>query len=162
MDKSVIERRMLLRGAGVAGAAVVGVAAVPAVASAQQGDHGSRRLLGAWRITHTDNPQSQNTPVVAIVTFAAGGAFTSLDINPPSTPGVGAWESSGNRFKVTFWQGDAGNGGSAPPIVVRVQVGGRLHDDHISGTYRVTVFSASDNSVVARGSGVFSGSRLQA
>jgi hypothetical protein len=161
MDKSVIERRMLLRGAGVAGAAVVGVAAVPAVASAQQSDHGGR-LLGAWRITHTDNPQSQNTPVVAIVTFAAGGVFTNLDINPPSPPGLGAWDSSGDHFKVTFWQGDAGNGGSAPPIVVRVQVRGRLHDDHISGTYRVTVFSASDNSVVARGSGVFSGSRLQA
>jgi hypothetical protein len=161
MDKSVIERRTLLRGAGVAGAAVVGVAAVPAVASAQQNDHGSR-LLGAWMITHTDNPQSQNTPVVAIVTFAAGGVVTNLDINPPSPPGLGAWESSGDRFKVTFWQGDAGNGGSAPPIVVRVQVRGRLHGDHISGTYRVTVFSASDNSVLARGSGVFTGNRLQA
>ncbi|MDX6318050.1 MAG: hypothetical protein QOD35_1450, partial [Nocardioidaceae bacterium] len=42
------------------------------------------------------------------------------------------------------------------------QVRGRLQDDHISGTYRVTVFSDSDNSVLARGSGVFSGNRLQA
>ena len=161
MDRSVIERRMLLRGAGVAGAAVVGVAAVPAVASAQESHHGSR-LLGAWRITHTDNPQGQNTPVVAIVTFAAGGVFTNLDINPPSSLGLGAWESSGDQFKASFWQGDAGNGASAPPVVVRVQVRGRVHDDRISGTYRVTVFSASDNSVLARLTGVFSGSRLQA
>jgi hypothetical protein len=161
MDRSVIERRMLLRGAGVAGAAAVGVAAVPAAASAQEGHHGSR-LLGAWRITHTDNPQGQNTPVVAIVTFAAGGVFTNLDINPPSSLGLGAWESSGDHFKATFWQGDAGNGASAPPVVVRVQVRGRVHDDRISGTYRVTVFSASDNSVLARLTGVFSGSRLQA
>ena len=41
-------------------------------------------------------------------------------------------------------------------------VAGDGSDDRISGTYQVTVFSASDNSVVARGSGVFSGNRLQA
>jgi hypothetical protein len=161
MDKSPIERRLLLRGAGAAGAAMVGVAAVPEAASAQRGDAGGR-LLGAWRITHTDNPQGQNTPVVAIVTFAAGGVFTNLDINPPSSLGLGAWESSGDHFKAIFWQGDAGNGASAPPIVVRVQVRGRLHDDRISGTYRVTVFSASDNSVLAQLTGVFSGGRLRA
>src|SRR3954454_20582114 len=71
-----LERRALLRRAGVAGTTMVGVAAVPEVASAQDSHgHHSHGLVGAWRLTHTDDPPSGDVGT-AIVTFSAGGVLT--------------------------------------------------------------------------------------
>jgi hypothetical protein len=150
---------MLLRGAGVAGAGLVGSAALPAEASAATGpQHG---LLGAWRIVHTDNPPGDTSPVAAVVTFAAGGAFSGQDIAPVAPGYLGAWQAWGDRFRVTFWTGENGDQ-STPAVTVRVRVRGTRHDDQVRGTYRVTVFAGATTQVVSRGSGTFHGSRLQA
>lgn len=157
MVKSLVERRMVLRGAGVAGATVLAAAAVPAEASAHPEHHG---LLGAWRITHTDNPPSDTTPVAAVVTFGAGGVFVDQDIAPVAPAGVGAWTAHGDRFEVTFWTGSGDT--PADAATVRVRVHGMLHGDRISGTYRVTGFAGASTTVVLRSTGTFSGWRIVA
>jgi hypothetical protein len=158
---SILERRMLLRGAGVAGASMVGVAAVTESASAHGGgggDHG-HRLLGAWKLTHTDDPPSGDTGL-AIVAFSAGGVLSVEEI-PDGSLGLGAWRSEGDHFRAHFFEsapGDASN----PGVVVEVRVRGRVHDDKLSGTYRVSVRSAKDDSVLDTLTGTFHAHRVRA
>jgi hypothetical protein len=151
-----LERRKLLRGAGVVGISAVGAAAVPSAASAHESTHG---LLGAWRIRHTDDPPSTDSGI-AIVTFAAGGVFATEEL-PSGSLGLGTWAADGDKFRVLFFESQPGPDGQ-PGVVVTIRVRGRLRGDHISGTYRLTVRSASDDTVVGRGTGTFRGERLQA
>ena len=153
-----LERRMLLRGAGVVGVSAVGVAAVPSAASAHDSEHGGH-LLGAWRIRHTDDPPS-GASGLAIVTFAAGGVFATEEL-PDGTLGLGTWTADGDGFRVLFVESQPGAEGE-PGVVVTIRVRGSVRGDHISGTYRLTVRSAADDSVVARGTGTFRGERLEA
>ena len=159
MDKS-LERRALLRGAGVAGASVVGVVAAPEVASAQGGhpEH-SHGVLGAWRVTHTDDPPSTDSGD-AIVAFSLGGVITVEELGD-GTSGLGAWRSDGHRFRARFFEASPGEG-SEPGVVVEIQVRGRLHHRRISGTYAATVRSDADDSVLARFTGTFTGTRVTA
>ncbi len=159
-ESKPLERRMLLRGAGVAGASLAGVAAVPAVASAHGEDHHGSRVLGAWLITHTDNPPGDPTPVQAVTAFADGGVFISQDIAPTSTAQVGAWKAHGDSFRVTFWTGDNGDA-QQPAVRVQVRVRGTVHHDTISGTYTLTIYAATAQTVVGTGSGTFSGTRVR-
>jgi hypothetical protein len=155
---STVERRALLRGAGVVGASAVGIAAVPAAASAHGHDEHGGRLLGAWRIRHTDDPPSSDTGL-SIVTFAAGGVFVTEEI-PDGSLGLGTWTGEHDRFEVLFVECQPGEGG-APGVVVSIRVHGRVEYDHIGGTYRLTVRSATDDSVVAHGTGTFHGTRMR-
>jgi hypothetical protein len=155
---STLERRMLLRGVGVAGVSAVGVAATPAVASANSSDDHGRHLLGAWSIRHTDDPPSTDSGV-AIVTFAAGGVFATEEL-PDGTLGLGTWVANGDGFEVLFFEGQPAVGGE-PGVVVKIRVHGRAHGDRLSGSYRFTVRSASDDSVVAHGTGTFRGERVR-
>jgi hypothetical protein len=158
MNKS-LERRALLRGAGVAGASVVGVVAAPEVASAQEGHGGhASGLLGAWRITHTDDPPS-NESGDAIVAFSAGGVLTVEELGD-GTSGLGAWRSEGHRFRARFYEASPGEG-SDPGVVVEIRVRGRLHHDHLAGTYAATVRSAADERVLAAFTGEFTGTRVR-
>jgi hypothetical protein len=148
---------MLLRGAGVVGVSAVGVAAVPEVASAHGDEHG-RHLLGAWMIRHTDDPPSSDSGI-AVVTFAAGGVFTAEEL-PDGSLGLGTWAADGDAFRVVFFESATPQDGQ-PGIVVKIRVRGHVQGDSISGTYRLTVRNASDNSVVATGTGRFHGERIQ-
>jgi hypothetical protein len=154
-----LERRMLLRGAGVVGVSAVGVAATPAAASAHGDEHGDEHgPLGAWLIRHTDDPPSTDSGL-AIVSFAAGGVFATEEM-PDGTLGMGTWEVDRDGFEVLFFECQPGQGGE-PGVVVKIRVHGQVAGDHISGTYRFTVRSASDDSVLARGTGRFRGERLR-
>jgi hypothetical protein len=160
-DAKTVDRRMLLRGAGVAGASLAGVAATAGAASAHGGgDHGRTGVVGSWLITHTDDPPS-NQVGHTVVSFALGGVFTAVEINPVEPPGAGAWSAYRDRFKVTFWTGDPGDpAAKQPPAVVKVDVRGKVQGDHIAGTYRVTVYDAKTNQQVGTGSGKFAGDRV--
>ena len=161
-DAKTVDRRMLLRGAGVAGATLAGVTATAGAASAHgDGGHDSG-VLGSWLVTHTDDPPSNQTGH-AVVSFAAGGVLTIVEINPVEPPGAGAWSSHGDRFKGTFWTGDPGDPkAKQPPVVVRVDLRGKVRGDHASGTYRVTVYDAKTNKQLDTGTGKFVGERITA
>lgn len=82
--EQTLDRRWVLPGAGAAGAAMVGGLALTASA---QADEEHRGVEGGWLITHQDDPGGDPTPVKAVSTFAAGGAFLSVDIARPDLPG---------------------------------------------------------------------------
>ena len=167
MDKTVVEpvveRRMLLRGAGVAGASLVGVAAASGPASAQgRGDHRDSGLLGAWLVTHTDDPPDSNTGH-AVVGFSVGGVFSEVEIAPVQAPGLGAWDSRGDRFQATFWTGGSDDSGPTPQeFTVRVKLRGKRHHDHIEARYRGTVFDAHTGKELSRFTGKATGDRIEA
>ena len=156
MVKSLVERRMLLRGAGVAGATVVAATAVPAEASAHGDHHG---ILGAWRITRMNNPPDDTAPVAVVASFAAGGAFAVQDIAPLSPGGLGTWKAAGDRFEATFWTGNVADTPESA-VTIRVHVRGRARGDHVRGTYRGTVFAGGTTTMVGTFSGTFTGSRV--
>lgn len=162
MNDQVLERRMLLRGAGLAGATALGGVALASPASADDHHHDdSSDVLGAWLITHMDDPPGDTTPTMAVAAFAEGGVLTTQDISPVATAGLGAWESSHhNRFKGTFWTGSPAGGPQEPAATVKVQVRGKTHDDKISGTYRLTVYDPTQT-VIFTGTGTFSGKRIE-
>ncbi|HET8599713.1 MAG TPA: hypothetical protein VFL99_05250 [Segeticoccus sp.] len=155
MDKSTLDRRAVLRGAGAAGAAVVGGVALAssAQASPQATQH---RVAGSWLITHqaTGGP-----PIKAVACFAGGGVLLDFELAPAGPAGAGSWEGHGNgRFTGTFWT--SAESGPAQAAVLRVHVMGAAEGDRISGTYRATVYDASTEKPIGTESGRFWGHRI--
>lgn len=157
MVEHVVDRRGMLRGAGVA----AGAATLGGVVLAAPADAASSGLLGGWLITHRDNPPAPTDETQAVVTFAAGGVFQVIDIDPVGTPGAGSWSGSASSFHVTFWAGEPGDNGS-PALVIRVRPRGKVDGDRISGTYSLTLWDAKTHKQVGTGSGKFWGSRIDA
>jgi hypothetical protein len=161
MTARTLGRRDVLLGAGAAAGAValVGTGASPAMADDETSDRTAR---GSWLISRHDNPPGDTSPVQAVVSFAGGGVFATQDIAPLAPGGLGSWAQHGrNGFRVTFWLGSAAAGGQ-PATTILVQVRGSVHDDSISGTYSYQVFLAATSTVVATGSGAFTGARITA
>ena len=118
MNHSQVGRRSMLVGAG---ALAVAAATLPATAAsaaaASDADHG---LAGAWLITRRD--RGAPSSVKGIATFADGGAFATVDINPESKAAIGAWVSGGDHIEGTY--------------DVSVNAGGQ--HDHSSGAFHGT------------------------
>lgn len=161
MGQSTIARRQLVRTAAAvaAGGALVGGTGV-AAASASDGGHG-HGLLGAWWVTHTDDPPGDPTPGITVVTFAAGGALAASDIRPAGGTGVGAWSATGSRFRASYWASVPLGPPDTPGGSINIRVRGRLHGDSVSGTYAFTVHDP-DGAQLQAGTGTFTGSRLTA
>jgi hypothetical protein len=159
MGAPTIGRRDVLRGAGVAaaGAAVGGLGlASPALASEDKG-HG---LLGSWMITRQDT--GDPTKVMAVVSFAAGNVIVVHDIQPAGPPFSGTWASRGERFRATFWSGQAGMGPDSPGPSIRVRItDGHVERGAISGTYTVAVFDPT-GAESPGGTGSFTGKPITA
>jgi hypothetical protein len=172
MTNETVERRLLLRGAGLAGAAVLGSTAIAAGADAHdrdddrdRHDHDDDRskVVGSWLITHQDDPGGNPTKVTGVASFAEGGVLANQDINPIAPTGLGAWEGHGdNRFTGNFWAGAPGGGPEEPAVTLNVMIRGRVRGDMISGTYRFTVFAADGGDELASGTGTFEGERIEA
>jgi hypothetical protein len=168
MTDESVERRMLLRGAGLAGAAVLGGTALASPASARDrkhdhnGDH-DNDATGAWMIHHRDDPPGDTTNVLAVVGLAEGGVVTVQDLAPLGAAALGAWKSRDNgRFKANFWTGAPSSGADEPAVVVNVRVRGRARHDKISGTYSFTALDAADMKELFKGTGTFEGERIEA
>lgn len=150
-----VERRMLLRGAGVAGAALAGVAAA-APASAD----GGHDVLGAWLVTHTDDPPSETDPGTSVIGFAEGGLMTNQDLNPMGAAGVGKWEPrGGDGFQAKFWTGFPGPN-NGPGGFIKISLRGRVDGDRVEGTYHGHVYVASTGAPEGEFKGTFRGKRV--
>lgn len=164
MDDQILDRRVVLRGAGLAGASALGGVALAAPATAD--DNGrTHGVLGGWLITHRDDPPGDPTPVKGVITFAAGGAFANQDIDPISPTGMGTWAMNGkNGFRVNFWSGSPAGGPDDHPFTVNVRVRGTVRGDRIAGTFRFRAFDATtdDREPVFEGTGKFRGRRIEA
>lgn len=151
-----LDRRVMLRGAGAA----AGAAALAGVALATPAEASGSGVTGAWVVTHQDNPPGDTTKVTAVVTFASGGVFSSLDVSPSGPPGSGAWSADGSHFRATFWIGEPPDKPGAPNAAILVKVRGTVDGDKISGTYTVAVYVSGKK--VDSGTGKFWGTRLVA
>ena len=156
-DTAMVERRMLLRGAGVAGATLVGVAAAAAPASANSEGHD---VLGAWFVTHTDEPPSETDPGTSVVGFGSGGLMTTQDLYPIGAAGIGTWEpDGGDDFK-----GSSGPGSPARttgPVGSSRSVHGRVDGDRIKGRYHGWVYVAATMALEGEFKGRFKGKRVE-
>ena len=163
MADRVVDRRMLLRGAGVAGATVIGGTALASPArAADRKPNGDNDVTGAWVIVHRDNPPAEPERATAVIAFAEGGVFITQDIAPLAAAGVGAWSREHDKVKVDFWTGSPGEKGS-PAVAIDIKASGTVDHDRISGTYTFTVHAARNlKKVLHRGSGRFRGHRLEA
>jgi len=164
MTNERVGRRELLMGAG-AGAVALAAIAVPAssAAASEKPGHRGRREdrddgpAGGWLITRQDAGASSS--ITSVLTFAPGGAFATVDVNPPSSSGMGAWaRTHEHEFAVTFWEGTSDPSGDV--FVLKVDVTGKWHRDAISGSYSYTVTNGSGGPV-ASGTGTFEGTRIE-
>lgn len=162
MTDRVVDRRMLLRGAGVAGAAAIGGTALASPArAADRKRNGDNDVTGSWVIVHRDDPPAPPERATAVIAFAEGGVFVTQDIAPLSASGLGAWSREHDKVKVNFWTGAAGEKGS-PAVAIEVKASGTVDHDRISGTYTVAVHAAKNlKKVLQRGTGKFEGRRLE-
>jgi hypothetical protein len=164
MTEHVIDRRNVLRGAGIAaGGAAIGAVgfAGPASASSHDHHHHHESLSGSWLIVRQDD--GTTTPVTAVLSFAAGNVVIEHDINPAGPPFTGTWEGEEHRrFDATFWTGTAGGGPNQPGQTIRVHLHGRVKDDNLTARYRFTVFDASGQQVATGTGKVLSGRLIDA
>ena len=160
--QNIVERRHVLRAAGAVGAAA---AAGIAVTDSARADDGGRDngVVGAWIITHQDDPPGDPTPGKAAVTLGPGGILENVEIAPPLGVGAGSWTGlGGGRFKAVFVTGAPGQNPGDPGVIVEVRPRGRVTGDSISGTYTVAVSNADNGHVQFSGTGKFHGTRLTA
>jgi hypothetical protein len=166
MSNRIMDRRLLLRRAGAVGATALGgtvLAGTAPVGSATAVPLAVRRrhpFVGAWLITHRDDPGGNEHEVQGVVTAGVGGVLTSQDIDPVSPTGLGAWRPDGRRgYRAVFW---AGSRGEQPgqAVTLRVRVRGTTRRGQTAGRYRFRVFDAALGDMVARGTGTFEGHRL--
>jgi hypothetical protein len=157
-----IERRHLLRNAGmVAGGAATasGLGAVGAPASAE-GGHGGRGLLGSWMVTRTEGDLTAQL----VGSFAAGGVIIVHDISPAGPPATGSWKMRDrDSWRATLWTGfpgDTGPGSAGPTL--RLRIWGHLEGRRIHGHYAVRLFDPSGAPMGDPSRGTFEGHPLQA
>ena len=159
MSQHTIGRRQVVRTAAAvaAGGALVGGTGIAAASAS--GTSGASGVLGAWWVTHTDNPPGDPTPGISVVSFAEGGAFAATDIRPAGVTGVGAWTAtSSNRFRVSYWAAVPLEPG-APGGSINIRVRGHVNGDSVGGTYAVTIYDPT-GAQLQTGTGTFTGSRL--
>jgi hypothetical protein len=161
MADHVVDRRHVLRGAGVAaGGATVGAFAFAAPASARGDDeHG---LSGSWLITRQDD--GTPTTVTGVLSFAGGNVVIEHDINPAGPPFTGTWARGGDRrFRATFWTGQAGQGPGQAGPTLQVRVRGQIKRGNLTATYTFTAFDPTTGAPLQTGTGkVLSGHRIEA
>ena len=146
-------RRQVLTAAGAGVVAVAGLGGNAAAATAGSG-HG-RRFSGGWLVVRTN--EGSPGEIRTVLTFADGGAFLALDIDPAASPLAGSWAPTGHHeFAATFWGSVTDPTGPASGTV-RVKATGSVQDDRISGSY---TFRAIVEGQEQTGSGAFRGTRI--
>ena len=160
-----LERRHLLRNAGmVAGgaatASALGAVAAPASADGGHGGHGGRGLLGSWMVTRTEGELTAQL----VGSFAAGGVIIVHDISPAGPPATGSWRMRDrDSWRATLWTGfpgDEGPGSAGPTL--RLRIYGHLEGGRIHGRYVVRLFDPSGAPIGGPTRGTFEGRRLHA
>jgi hypothetical protein len=167
MAEGTIERRHLLRGAGiVAGGAVtaagIGALASPAVADDDDDhdDHDDDDLTGSWLVQVRNEDGSTLTSVGS---FAKGGVAIIHDINPAGPPFTGSWKMrDDDRWRATVWSGFPGQGGPGTAGgTVRLRLRGVVDGRRIRGSFRAAAFTP-DGSPDGTFDGTFTGRRIEA
>lgn len=149
MSTTYLDRRQLLKGLGIGALAAGATATLSPVTALAEGDPHSP--LGAWSITV--RPQGQPSRP-AVVGFAEGGSFITVDSLGPGAVGAGVWNQRGGKgfaFKFTVFDFSQG---TAVPVVVAGN--GTVTGNLIQGSFSATVLGTP------AGTGTFDGTRMTA
>jgi hypothetical protein len=167
MAETLITRRRILQGAGVAGmssvAGLAGVAALGPATALAKSDDTEDSIIGAWRgqISATGLPTFGS-----LTSFAQGGTLVSsasVDLSPQflSTPGYGAWKRTGdNRYAVHF-EFFTFDSSSAPSGSGEIVATVTVDDDRQHGSFTLRIFDLS-GTVVFTTTGTLQARRIQA
>jgi hypothetical protein len=159
MTTQKLERRAVLRGAGIAGTgALLALTAPEALA---HDDIDADSIVGAWMVEVT--PQGGPPPHRVLMLHTVGGGVVGSTSNPPSggSPVYGVWARSGRRqFHVTFLGftfNDTGN--STGTVKVRTRSTLSADGRALDGTAIVTLHDPSGQQFAMFGSS-FRGTRI--
>jgi hypothetical protein len=149
--ESVVTRRSVLAGAGVAGAAA-GLAATAGVAEAAQPS-----ARGAWLIT----PTTSGGPAGfrALAAFAAGGVFVTTGSDQPGT-GLGEWSGGAKSFAFTYQNFHFDSSGNFNNTV-KVRAKGTFKGSKLSGHATLSTFDANGAKLGSDRSFSFTGKRVK-
>jgi hypothetical protein len=149
--ESVVTRRSVLAGAGVAGAAA-GLAATAGVAEAA-----GPSVRGTWLIT----PTSSGGPAGfrALAAFAAGGVFVTTGSDEPGT-GLGEWSGGSKSFAFTY-QNFHFDSSQNPSNTVKVRAKGSFKGSKLSGHATLSTFDPSGAQVGSDRGFSFTGKRVR-
>jgi hypothetical protein len=139
-----------------AGAGVVTSGLGGTAVAARPGATAQNGVTGGWYITRRNTGSKQSAR--SVITFAAGGAFVGMDINPMSPTYLGSWARDGDQsVKVTFWfvvtDENGGQQGTA-----RIKISARVNGDTIAGSYTGVIYVGGGRQ---KGSGTFHGRRIE-
>jgi hypothetical protein len=147
MGTTYLDRRQVLKGLGIGALAAGATAALSPVTALAEGDPHSP--LGAWNITIRPNGQPSRP---AIVAFAEGGSFITVDSLAPGAVGPGAWnQREAKKFAFKFTVFDFSQGTAVPVVVAGT---GTATGNSIQGSFSATVFGTP------AGTGTFDGTRM--
>jgi hypothetical protein len=159
MTDGRIDRRQILKGAGVVGVGTL-AALVPATALADNEDQAGG-VVGTWHAPHTH----ETGPFAGITTdgnlaFAAGGVLIAADTDQQAS-GLGNWVRSGeDGFRFTFHT-LVFNPNFPSGTKVKVRAQGIRRDDAIAGRFSFQIYDPAGNPIPGvAGTGRFSGSRI--
>jgi hypothetical protein len=157
-ENGTLDRRQILKGAGVVGLGAF-AALAPATVLAREGE--SEGLLGTYNAPHThETGPFAGTTTDGNITFTAGGVLIADDTDQQAT-GLGNWVNHGeNGFRFTFHT-FVFFGGVPKGTKVKVRGQGTHDGDAIRGRFSFQVYDPSGNAIPgAAGSGSFGGARI--
>jgi len=162
MKPQQLERRKLLRGAGVLGAGAF-VALAPGAIQAAQSDE-TRGIEGAWLILVTPQGAPASDSYEVLNLYTAGGGVAGASAHDPATGSsvYGAWRRTGDhQFQITFVGFTFDKTSGAWTGRLKVQARATLTQDGqtISGLARVSIYTPS-GSLIVQSPTSFSGSRI--
>jgi hypothetical protein len=154
-----LDRRQILKGAGVLG---VGALAALAPDTALANDDQNRGLLGSWDTVHIVEAGPFAGTKDGTFSFSPGGALSANDVDSPAT-GLGTWaRNQEDGFRFTFQEFVF-----APQVPkgtkVKVTGVGTIQRDMIQGRFSFDLLDPA-GIIIPRlsGSGPFHGKRIQA
>ena len=162
MANSLVPRRELLKGMGLATLGGGAIAALSPTSALADGDHeGASSPVGPWKLTVVD--QSGPAPVTSqgVAIFNPGGGFETTETGQPAI-GLGRWMASGEgQFRATFDQ-FAFDSSQTFLGTAEIRIKGRVRGDSIAGEFAFDISDPAGNPVPGgSGHGTFSGKRFQ-
>jgi hypothetical protein len=153
-----LDRRQILKGAGVLGVGALGALA-PGAALANEDQN--RGLLGSWDTVHIVEAGPFAGTKDGTFSFSPGGVLSANDVDSPAT-GLGNWvrnEEDGFRFRFQQFVFDP----QAPKGTKVIVTGaGTIRGETIQGRFTFKVLDPSGSMIPGLfGSGPFHGERIQ-
>ncbi len=156
LTRRQLDRRQLLKVAGVAGTgALAALAPTAALAESEEG----RSIVGSWLVNVTQT-SGTGAPHQVLILYAPGGVVAGSSSNDPAGL-IGSWARTGeNQSRATFLLFVFASGHSIGMLRVREEATVAKDGDHLTGR-AVLEFIPSGGTPVPAGTTTFTGTRIK-